>query len=323
VVGAVADPEGRGRGALLGEVEQVQILGPADEVIARLGVDVFARVDSGAFENPEPALQEVRLEGAPEASEPAVAPGPVWAPPPAAPYGPDMVGVQLGMKVDQAEAMIRKHMDVGWVYEMRREAEGAKRMRPYQAMRVYVSRDLGDIIGIYTEPPAAVDTVVAMVRTRALDPNTLLEDVEALLRDKYGEPDQARATPVTRSQIWGATASETHCMPSPTNSQGALVLAEGRDPRAIDDRDLQRRLMLQARSVPVLTMSDPGTPPVIDRWAACGPVLSARIDQRALRLFLVDHGAYAPHYRASFASVRGGSGATTATGEAPKPDLKL
>jgi hypothetical protein len=82
--------------------------------------------------------------------------------------------------------------------------------------------------------------------------------------------------------------------------------------------------MQQVRSVPVLTMSDPGTPPVIDRWATCGPVLTARIDQRALRLFLVDHSAYAQHYRASFATVReGGTVGTTAKGDPPRPDLKL
>jgi hypothetical protein len=36
VAGAVEDPEGRGRGLLIGEVEQVQILGPGREVIANL-----------------------------------------------------------------------------------------------------------------------------------------------------------------------------------------------------------------------------------------------------------------------------------------------
>ncbi|WP_146287645.1 hypothetical protein [Gemmobacter aquaticus] len=104
----------------------------------------------------------------------------------------DILGIQLGMSFDEADAILRKHMEVGKVLV----ADRGKQMgtvggslQPYSSGRLYISAAGTELIAIYDEPPAAPDRVLAMWRMLRLPKgDTDAAQLKAALTDRYGEP---------------------------------------------------------------------------------------------------------------------------------------
>src|SRR5690606_31918183 len=82
---------------------------------------------------------------------------------PDGPYGFEIVGLQIGMSMEQAEAVIRKHMAVGRVLESTRTDESGP-LIPLSSGKLFVSEDGRDFIAIMDEPPAASGKVMAAWR---------------------------------------------------------------------------------------------------------------------------------------------------------------
>jgi len=107
-------------------------------------------------------------------------------------HGLDVVGIQLGMRMDEAEAIIRKHMEVGRVLTGKRLHDGAAApgvLVPASSGKLFISRDERELIAIVDEPPAAAGKVLGVWRRLYLAPNSLpLDEAVAGLREKYGDP---------------------------------------------------------------------------------------------------------------------------------------
>lgn len=106
----------------------------------------------------------------------------------------DLLGVTLGMSFDEAEAIIRGHMDVAKVLVADRSRQMSSQtgdLKPYTSGRMYLSADSGELIAIFDEPPAMPGKVLGIWRILRLpqgqvDPAGL----RASLAERYGEPGE-------------------------------------------------------------------------------------------------------------------------------------
>jgi len=169
-------------------------------------------------------------------------PKPVAAP--AAAYGPDVTGLQLGMTMAEADKRIRARMDVGQTLVADRawQADAATGdIKPYTSGRLYESADGRELIIVYNEPPAAPDTVTGVLRQLSLPkgqvPPARLFD---RLREKYGSPAKTRGSDSfwtegdarcdTLTNAGGADIWRTESGATPVDA--AASLAAGKQPRS-------------------------------------------------------------------------------------------
>ncbi|GAB4349101.1 MAG: hypothetical protein Kow0026_04230 [Oricola sp.] len=136
-------------------------------------------------------------------------------PPPLQQFGPDILGLRLGMSFDEADAIIRENMDVARVLEANRawQTEAAVgKITMYTSGRRYENEDGSEKILLFDEPPAAKRIVLAVIREIPLPPGRFTaSDAYALLRDKYGAPVDADEY----RQLWaadGVSLDDYHCI---------------------------------------------------------------------------------------------------------------
>lgn len=118
---------------------------------------------------------------------------------PSGPYGPDLVGVRLGMSFEEAEAVIRKQMQVAHVYEGMRATDPKARAgypKPFTSGKLFVSGDGRETIALIDEPPAAPGKVLAAWRRVLIEPGTIPPGrdacgVEGQVRTAVRRPDDA------------------------------------------------------------------------------------------------------------------------------------
>jgi hypothetical protein len=144
---------------------------------------------------------------------------------PGAAFGPDIVGLQLGMTFDQAEALIRSHMKVGRVLnrERARQPEAATgEFGTYSSSKIYVAEDNSEFIVLYDEPPFAKKIVVGITRQMNFPKGQLTAlSARNQLRTKYGQETWSGKDGVG----WGDGLSHTthadtylhNCLPSIEN----------------------------------------------------------------------------------------------------------
>lgn len=119
----------------------------------------------------------------------------------AEPFGPDMVGLRLGQSLQEAEATVRAHMDVGRIFEV--SASAAVPPAPFAAGKLFLSRDEREIIAIHPGP-AAADGRLAGAWRRIYVPASIVADAASgPMQAKYGEP--AFRSIAGDVLIWGQT----------------------------------------------------------------------------------------------------------------------
>jgi len=101
----------------------------------------------------------------------------------------DLLGMKLGMSMAQAEELIREHMPVDRVFDLKR-APVLVRDSPilaYASGKLFIRKDARETIALIDEPPSAGSKVVAIMRTLMLPKGALPVDrALASLRQKYG-----------------------------------------------------------------------------------------------------------------------------------------
>ncbi|WP_025030974.1 DUF6636 domain-containing protein [Nitratireductor aquibiodomus] len=122
--------------------------------------------------------------------------------PPSEPYGKDVVGLRLGMSFDEADRIIRDHMDVGRVLIADRKwsvRAAAGNLDPFSSGVAYESKDGREVIVIHDEPPSAEKVIVGAVRLVDIDKGTVSPaQIFSQAREKYGPADVTDQ----RSQAW-------------------------------------------------------------------------------------------------------------------------
>jgi hypothetical protein len=140
----------------------------------------------------------------------------------------DVLGIKLGMTFEEAERIIRQHMEVGRVLIADRASQlsvASGRIEPYTSGRLFVSKAQNELIAIFDEPPVAPSKVLGIWRILPLpkggiDPARL----KATLMDRYGAPsevEQVSAESITF--VWRDFKHErTDCGQLSQQDQGEL-----------------------------------------------------------------------------------------------------
>ncbi|BCH15555.1 hypothetical protein MesoLjLa_24060 [Mesorhizobium sp. L-2-11] len=105
----------------------------------------------------------------------------------------DVLGIKLGMTFEEAERLIREHMEVGRVFKAERTGQiglASGKIEPYSSGRLFVSRAENEAIAIFDEPPAAPGVVLGMWRRLRLPKGSIdPTGLKATLTERYGAPD--------------------------------------------------------------------------------------------------------------------------------------
>jgi len=97
--------------------------------------------------------------------------------------GADIVGLRLGMTLDEADKIIRAHMDVGWVVE----PIEVDLKEPFAQYRAYFRADRDEAIALFVHPSVTPE-VQAITRSLRLPADTEHEKIFQSLQEKYGAP---------------------------------------------------------------------------------------------------------------------------------------
>jgi len=129
----------------------------------------------------------------------------------AGPYGPDMVGIKLGMTFEEAEHVVREHMQVGRLLQA--GTSGPEKSASHASSgRLFISEDQSELIAIIDEPHGAEDTVVAAWRQLYEPQSATLEFVTGRLKNKYGQPVFGSGN--GDMLFWGKAADSKRCAAS-------------------------------------------------------------------------------------------------------------
>ncbi|TCR67378.1 hypothetical protein [Bosea sp. BK604] len=186
----------------------------------------------------------------------------------AEPFGPDMVGLRLGQSLQEAEAAIRTHMDVGRVFEADAGTMAGRPPLPFAGGKLFISRDERELIALHPGPAAANGRLAAAWRRIYVPAATALDAAAGPMQAKYGEP--AFRSIGGDVVVWGQTR-----MPACNDAYVAAIEAT----RPLDERWRENGAPAQWRPP---TGEAPGSLPALVGRAAngepwlenCGPRLS-------------------------------------------------
>ncbi|MCF8126951.1 MAG: peptidoglycan-binding protein [Deltaproteobacteria bacterium] len=236
----------------------------------------------------------------------------------------DVIGIRPGMTVEEAEKIIRSHMEVGWVGELAEDSTIAQLKspdRPYHHFRTYISKNGREHIAIFWHPEIS-ERLQAVTRTLMLPDNISDETVFAQLKEKYGSDVLIPSNKVP-AWIWtvdyGAAPSlrkvsgvtnemrfrrgTCYSTISPNLSMQYLNILDG-EPLT---RQVKKRLPNAVKTTQIRVLGggsgqlkqkqwDP------DAWQECGPTVSAEIKtynkDKVLAVGMYDLSTYAPVYDA-------------------------
>lgn len=151
------------------------------------------------------------------------------------PDGWDIVGLKPGQTLEEADALIRKHMDVVAVFERQQ----GQRKPPYFSNEIsYLDRALSEAITLIYEPTGKGDVVFLIAREVGKPADTMpTEDVLAGLREKYGtERAVSQGLPGQFSIRWhsqetprssGGMSDLQHCGAPAVSANGYWTIIEG------------------------------------------------------------------------------------------------
>jgi len=161
---------------------------------------------SGKADQLSAALREVRFFGSndqllatvkPQIEEKMVAADPLSRAKTGQPFGPDVVGIQLGMRLPAAEAAIRKHSNV-------RDSFIGKASFPFDGAHLYVLDDGDEYISLFTIKDQHGERVAALERNVWYLPAEAPSDsaINSAIAGKYGQETERRSFPGGFSARW-------------------------------------------------------------------------------------------------------------------------
>ena len=184
-------------------------------------------------------------------------------------YGPDVVGLRLGMTFDEADAVIREHMEVGWVGRndpVPLTAQPDPSIPVLSSMLTYVNKDRSEVIQLFDMPPDGTRRVLGVRRAFAVAEGTTDDDIATALVEKYGNPQKTGDN--LAAWTWGDTKNPACSPPSDKTFT---------EPQIVEGPTLQVGEVLSPFSTNMVLRfvfgAGSGKLPDLARWASCGPVL--------------------------------------------------
>lgn len=201
-------------------------------------------------------------------------------------YGPDMVGLRLGMTMSQAENIVRRHMQVGWVATLRPGILGANNAKFIRGMpKIFIARNEREVIILLSHPKAGNRVLgvrrLLMLPGHGLDPAALKRKLKA----KYGPT----STPGTLT--WGG---DSKCVANWRGvAMGAFKFADGNDPtKPATFRDSSGAVSSVLGMQSLLFQPVPLQQRILagSDGHQCRPVLHADVSRNVVDLSLADKG---------------------------------
>jgi hypothetical protein len=220
-------------------------------------------------------------------------------------YGTDIIGIRLGMSLQEAEKRIRENMEVGAVLKTKvAEQNSINDLNPYQSFKVFTSVDSNQSIILYTEPDIT-DNVVGIVRLFKFD-SPMFEGrkkIPHLLTNKYSPPNKSSYyNDFSWDLAWGNDSGNSKChLPI---QQEKWYLAENVEFDVIEANvdmkgDLRNKIPPYRPTIPkMIGLKKKGFTGIesssefIDKVGSCGPILSVRLGDANMWMVLVDHRSY-------------------------------
>ncbi len=196
-------------------------------------------------------------------------------------YGSDIVGVRLGMPLDEADRVARASMQVCWVLENPAPSDEPGYLT---RMKVFVRCDKAEKLGLLLPPSGEPQVVVGVRRKIELPPGTANDQLDKMLNAKYGAPGLVGENPPSES--WGAIGNI--CQPIAT-VPGELRLVEGVLPQFPDSFRVTYRELFGIRVVGMEGQSNPDW----SQFANCAPRVDAFSNGKELYISLTDFRLYA------------------------------
>ncbi len=287
--------------AAIATLEQVRLLS-AGEKIDLATVKPFMTIPDSAFPKLEPPPKETQSEKSKQKQVPAVQsvtttknkslaavePDPLMRVKQGQAYGPDIVGLQLGITLDEADQLVRKHK------KPRKVIEGDP-PRPFTRGRAYVLEPGDEAISMLTLKSPAGERVAGYIRTVYFDQESAPSEIAlgSSVVEKYGVPSylyEAKSSHFERRWL--------------TNWQGEKIMQEDINSGAIEkceraaraDSGLKTWLTGEGKpyrwylpgsevnwnSPSILT---PGDPKRTKKINYCGPTLIAKFQTNAGQLY--------------------------------------
>lgn len=176
--------------AALATLEQVRILSAVNDVnpvnaksIMDIPASAFPELKPEKQEAKAPAKKPVEVAKAAPVEKPVSEPDPLARVKQGAAYGPDIVGLQLGMTIEQAEQQIKKHKKPTDIIV-------GKASAPFKTVKLYVLAPGDEAISLMTMDSPAGERIAGYVRTIYFDRDHAPTEIalSSSLEKKYGSP---------------------------------------------------------------------------------------------------------------------------------------
>jgi hypothetical protein len=194
----------------------------------------------------------------------------------AGPHGPDILGIRLGMTIEDAEALIRDHMQVGRVFELSPPSSAPDHMFlvPYLRALLFVSEDQDEYIALFEAPAYAPGRVIRAAR--GLYPTLKWDQALASLAEKYGPPDRVDNGTFPHA-IWGGLT--TSCDVNIVERIGTYWAHWQENGQPLPERGPEQRIIGDVNTV---------EPPYLwqnkrEDYSSCGPTIRVDYGNSAAR----------------------------------------
>ncbi|WP_158260112.1 peptidoglycan-binding domain-containing protein [Zobellella endophytica] len=203
----------------------------------------------------------------------------------------DVLGVRLGMTMDEAEVVLRQRMQVARVYD--RIKQEATLGHGYAVSRVFIGTDDDEVVALFTAAGNADQVQAVFRRTRmnranSVESNALYTDADPVYRAltaKYGVGAD-RSSYYLR---WGAADDLSPCTAFRTSDLGTSESTLRAGTASHMDRLLLAQIDFGLSSKVQVTGGGTDKHRPADDWSACGPVVVAHAWGEPMRLWLFDH----------------------------------
>ncbi len=176
--------------AAIATLEQVRILSATNDVkpvnaesILIIPASAFPERQAQKQEAKTPVTKPVKVAKSTPAKKTTSEPDPLALVKKGNPYGPDIIGLQLGMTIEQAEQQIKKHKDLTEIIK-------GKVSAPFKTARLYVLDPGDEAISLMTMDSPVGERIAGVVRTVVFERDSAPSEVAiaSSVEKKYGTP---------------------------------------------------------------------------------------------------------------------------------------
>ena len=195
-------------------------------------------------------------------------------------FGPDVVGLQLGITLDAADKLIRER-------KKPREVINGKPPSPFSQARLYVLEPGDEAIALFTLKSQEGERVATLTRTVYFDPNAAPSQtaVGASVEKKYGSPAYKYEVKSRFDRMWLTDWKGEKITSSSSNTRAceyALSGSAAGDTWRVNNQPYNWELPWPERAwVGPGRVPSPGNHPSMDKVNHCGPTLRAKYSENS------------------------------------------